>query len=85
MDDVPFWRRKTLAEMTQRRNGRACATAADAAASTSSKTKTPAASIIPMSVCRLLDGTTCRCKDYQHRSEEVEDCVRLTPDNVATI
>jgi uncharacterized cysteine cluster protein YcgN (CxxCxxCC family) len=29
--------------------------------------------------CRLLDGQTCRCRDYAHRSEKVDDCVRLTP------
>jgi uncharacterized cysteine cluster protein YcgN (CxxCxxCC family) len=29
--------------------------------------------------CRLLDGETCRCRDYAHRSEKVDDCVRLTP------
>ena len=27
--------------------------------------------------CRLLDHGTCRCKDYEHRSESVSDCVRL--------
>ena len=29
--------------------------------------------------CRLLDGETCRCRDYAHRLEQVDDCVRLTP------
>jgi uncharacterized cysteine cluster protein YcgN (CxxCxxCC family) len=29
--------------------------------------------------CRLLDGETCRCKDYEHRAREVPDCVTLTP------
>jgi uncharacterized cysteine cluster protein YcgN (CxxCxxCC family) len=35
--------------------------------------------------CRLLDGATCRCKDYKNRSDLVDDCVRLSPDNVATL
>ncbi|MBX3573968.1 MAG: YcgN family cysteine cluster protein [Mesorhizobium sp.] len=35
--------------------------------------------------CRLFDAGTCRCTDYAHRLEKVEDCVRLTPQNVRTI
>src|SRR6202034_23328 len=29
--------------------------------------------------CRLLDGHSCRCRDYEHRQKEVWDCVKLTP------
>jgi uncharacterized cysteine cluster protein YcgN (CxxCxxCC family) len=32
--------------------------------------------------CTLLDGATCRCRDYPNRQNEVPDCVRLTPDVV---
>ena len=35
--------------------------------------------------CRLLDAGLCACKDYANRSEQVPDCVRLTPDNVRTL
>ena len=35
--------------------------------------------------CRLLDGKTCRCRDYAHRLEKVEDCVQLTPESLKTI
>lgn len=35
--------------------------------------------------CRLFDVEGCRCADYAHRSEKVEDCVRLTPDAVASL
>ena len=34
--------------------------------------------------CKLLDGTTCQCKDYAHRFEVVSDCISLTPDEVRT-
>jgi uncharacterized cysteine cluster protein YcgN (CxxCxxCC family) len=35
--------------------------------------------------CRLLDGETCACSDYEHRQARVPDCIKLTPDNVGTI
>ena len=35
--------------------------------------------------CRLFDAGVCRCTDYEHRLERVDDCVQLTPENVRTI
>jgi uncharacterized cysteine cluster protein YcgN (CxxCxxCC family) len=35
--------------------------------------------------CTLLDGQTCRCRDYPNRSDKVPDCVRLTPNTVRTL
>lgn len=35
--------------------------------------------------CTLLDGKTCRCRDYPRRQEKVADCVRLTPQAVRTL
>lgn len=35
--------------------------------------------------CQLFDTGTCRCSDYANRSQKVEDCVRLTPEAVATL
>jgi len=35
--------------------------------------------------CKLLDAGLCACKDYAHRSDQVPDCVRLTPANVRTL
>jgi uncharacterized cysteine cluster protein YcgN (CxxCxxCC family) len=35
--------------------------------------------------CRLLDGESCRCRDYAHRQDMVSDCVRLTPRNLRRI
>jgi uncharacterized cysteine cluster protein YcgN (CxxCxxCC family) len=35
--------------------------------------------------CKLLDAGLCACKDYPNRSDQVPDCVRLTPENVRTL
>lgn len=35
--------------------------------------------------CTLLDGGTCRCRDYEARQARVPDCVRLTPEAVRRI
>ena len=35
--------------------------------------------------CRLLDGDTCRCAQYDIRRQFVPDCVMLSPKNLAVI
>lgn len=35
--------------------------------------------------CRLFDAQTCRCGDYENRQSRVDDCVKLTPENVSQI
>ena len=76
--DAPFWQRKSLAEMTDAEweslcdgCGRCCLVKLE----DEDTDKTYFTDV----GCRLLDGETCRCRDYAHRSEKVDDCVRLTP------
>ncbi len=33
--------------------------------------------------CRLLDGETCRCAQYDIRLQFVPECVHLTPENIS--
>ncbi|MBI3435399.1 MAG: YcgN family cysteine cluster protein [Proteobacteria bacterium] len=35
--------------------------------------------------CRLLDSHGCKCRDYANRSAVVEDCLRLTPQNIGEL
>ena len=33
----------------------------------------------------MLDGKTCRCRDYRRRRSRVADCVKLTPEAVRSL
>jgi len=83
-DEAPFWRRKSLAEMTDSEweslcdgCGRCCLVKLE---------EEETENIYFTNVgCRLLDTQSCRCRDYPGRSDKVEDCVRLTPEVVGEI
>lgn len=77
-----FWEQKTLAELTTAEwealcdgCGKCCLHKLldeDAPATSEALHFTDVA-------CQLLDTTTARCRDYQHRLSRVPDCVALTP------
>ena len=112
--DPPFWRTKTLAEMTEREweslcdgCGRCCLVkleedceeppAAEPAGFLADQAAPPQPATLPDAAagspdvyftdigCRLLDGQSCRCGDYQNRTRHVPDCLALTPAVVAEI
>jgi uncharacterized cysteine cluster protein YcgN (CxxCxxCC family) len=93
MDDVAFWRRKTLAEMTQVEWESLCDGCGRCCLVKLEEDLPPAqieAGAVPRIFftdvgCKLLDGETCRCRDYPDRSAHVPDCVRLTPQVVETL
>jgi uncharacterized cysteine cluster protein YcgN (CxxCxxCC family) len=79
-----FWETKTLDEMTQEEweslcdgCGRCCLVKLE---------DEDTGDIAPtIARCHMLDGETCRCKDYPNRLKIVPDCLSLTPEGVREI
>jgi uncharacterized cysteine cluster protein YcgN (CxxCxxCC family) len=77
----PFWRRKSLGEMTAAEweslcdgCGLCCLVRFEDEES---------GEIIPTRVhCKLFDAEACACTDYADRQRQVPDCIKLTPGNI---
>src|SRR5690606_8531435 len=95
-EEKPFWRMKTLAEMTDGEweslcdgCGRCCLVKLeehlDGAPPPAGGGEAYPNMYFTDGGCRLLDADGCRCRDYPNRTAHVPYCVRLTPEVVAEI
>ena len=75
---APFWRVKTLDEMSRNEWESLCDGCARCCLVKLEEEDTGDIHFTDIG-CRLLDGKTCRCRDYERRNRRVPDCVRLTP------
>ncbi len=80
----PFWRHKTLAEMTRREWESLCDGCGKCCLLKVEYEDTGEVHATSVS-CRLLDRDTCRCSDYPNRKRHVPDCILLTPDMVGNL
>jgi uncharacterized protein len=83
-EDVPFWRRKSLEQMTDSEWESLCDGCGKCCLNKLEEEGTDRTFYTDVG-CRLLDGQTCRCRDYAHRFDQVDDCVQLTPESLKTI
>jgi uncharacterized cysteine cluster protein YcgN (CxxCxxCC family) len=79
--ETPFWRAKSLQDMTDSEWESLCDGCGRCCLVKLEEEETERLYFTDVG-CRLLDGTSCRCRDYENRSAKVDDCVRLTPQNI---
>ena len=80
----PFWRTKTLAQMTRPEWESLCDGCARCCLVKLEYDDTGEVDHTEIA-CRLLDLESCRCSDYENRSAKVKDCVSLTSRNINRI
>jgi uncharacterized cysteine cluster protein YcgN (CxxCxxCC family) len=80
----PFWKTKTLGQMTQAEWESLCDGCGKCCLNKLIDTDTEELFFTNVA-CRLLDTKSCQCTRYKDRSKVVKDCIPLTPRNVKTI
>jgi len=84
MVELPFWKTKTLEEMSTSEWESLCDGCGKCCLNKLEDWDT--AEIYWTNIgCELLDCETCRCTDYQNRFEKVPDCIQLTPKTVRSL
>jgi uncharacterized cysteine cluster protein YcgN (CxxCxxCC family) len=76
--DPPFWRAKTLDEMSTAEWESLCDGCGRCCLVKLEDEDTGEFHFTDIG-CKLLDGASCRCSDYARRRRRVKDCIKLTP------
>lgn len=81
MTQEPFWKAKTLQEMSRDEWESLCDNCGKCCCFRLQDEDTDDVYITDVA-CKLFDDQSCTCTDYPNRSVKVPDCVTITPDNV---
>lgn len=81
---APFWRRKTLSEMSRPEWESLCDGCARCCLLKLEDIDTGEIAYTDIS-CKLLDSGACRCSDYENRQLSVPDCVVLEAKNIVNL
>jgi uncharacterized protein len=82
--DLPFWKTKTLAEMSASEWESLCDGCGQCCLIKLIDEDTEAL-VHTRLACKLLNVGSCQCKDYPNRRDHVPDCVQLTPATIPTL
>lgn len=81
---IPFWRSKSLVEMTRSEWESLCDGCARCCLNKYEDDDNGAIYYTDVA-CHLLDLESCRCSDYKNRTTKVPDCITLTVETLATM
>ncbi len=84
MGQKPFWETVSLADMTEAQWEALC-DGCGKCCLVKLRDEDSGALAFTNLACRLLDCHTCRCTNYAERLSVVDDCVKLSKDNLADI
>ena len=76
-EEVPFWRRKSLSQMTDLEWESLCDGCGRCCLNKLEEDESAAETFYTDVGCRLLDGHSCRCRDYQNRLDLVDDWLQV--------